>query len=79
MTGRQDDIGRSLRSLLLEQASAMPVDTHAAAAGLRRRIAHTRKRRRVTLAVAASVVVAVASPRLGVGSVPTGRATGGES
>jgi hypothetical protein len=38
----------------------MPVDAHAAAAGLRRRIAHTRKRRRVTLAVAASVVVAVA-------------------
>jgi hypothetical protein len=60
MTGRQDEIGRSLRSLLLEEASAMPVDAHAAAAGLRRRIAHTRKRRRVTLAVAASVVVAVA-------------------
>jgi len=36
----------------------MPVDTYQAAEGLRRRIAHSRKRRRVTLAVAASVVVA---------------------
>ena len=38
----------------------MPVDTHHAAEHLRRRIADTRKRRRVTLAVAASVVAAVA-------------------
>jgi len=45
MTGRQDDVGRTLRSLLLEETSAMPVDTHNAALGLRRRIAHTRKRR----------------------------------
>ncbi len=58
MTGRQDDVGRTLRSLLLEETNAMPVDTHNAAEGLRRRIAHTRKRRRVTLAVAASVVAA---------------------
>jgi hypothetical protein len=58
MTGRQDDAGRTLRSLLLEETNAMPVDTHNAAVGLRRRIARTRKRRRVTLAVAASVVAA---------------------
>ena len=37
----------------------MPVDTHQAAEGLRRRLAHTRKRRRITLAVAASVAAAV--------------------
>jgi len=59
MTGRQDDVGRTLRSLLLEEAHAVPVDTHRAAEGLRRRLAHTRKRRRVTLAVAASVAAAV--------------------
>jgi hypothetical protein len=58
MTGRQDDVGRTLRSLLLEESNTMPVDTHAAAVGLQRRIAHTRKRRRVTLAVAASVIIA---------------------
>ena len=60
MTGREDDAGRALRSLLLEETNAMPVDTHHAAVHLRRRIADTRKRRRVTLAVAASVVTAVA-------------------
>jgi hypothetical protein len=60
MTGREDDAGRALRSLLLEETNAMPVDTHQAAVHLRRRIADTRKRRRVTLAVAASVVTAVA-------------------
>jgi hypothetical protein len=60
MTGRQDDAGRALRSLLLEETNAMPVDTHHAAVHLRRRIADTRKRRRVTFAVAASVVAAVA-------------------
>lgn len=60
MTGREDDAGRALRSLLLEETNAMPVDTHHAAVHLRRRIADTRKRRRVTLAVAASVVAAVA-------------------
>jgi hypothetical protein len=59
MTGRQDDVGRTLRSLLLEEANAVPVDTHRAAEGLRRRLAHTHKRRRVTLAVAASVAAAV--------------------
>jgi hypothetical protein len=58
MTGRQEDVGRTLRSLLLEESNAMPVDTHAAAVGLQHRLAHTRKRRRVTLAVAASVVAA---------------------
>ena len=60
MTGREDDAGRTLRSLLLEETNAMPVDTHHAAVRLRRRIADTRKRRRVTFAVAASVVAAVA-------------------
>jgi len=65
MTGRQDDVGRTLRSLLLEETSAMPVDTHRAAGGLRRRIAHTRKRRRVTLAVAASVAAAVVATAVG--------------
>jgi hypothetical protein len=60
MTGREDDAGRALRSLLLEETNAMPVDTHHAAVHLRRRIADTRKRRRVTLAVAVSVVTAVA-------------------
>jgi hypothetical protein len=59
MTGREDDLGRTLRSVLLEETNAMPVDTRHAAEGLRRRLAHTRKRRRVTLAVAASVVAAV--------------------
>jgi hypothetical protein len=59
MTGRQEDVGRTLRSLLLEEANAMPVDTHAAAVGLQHRLAHTRKRRRVTLAVVASVAAAV--------------------
>jgi hypothetical protein len=58
MTGRQDDVGRTLRSLLLEESNTMPVDTHAAAVGLQHRLAHTRKRRRVTLAVAASLVAA---------------------
>jgi hypothetical protein len=58
MTGRQDEVGRNLRSLLLEESNAMPVDTYNAAVGLRRRIAHTRKRRRATLAVAASIVAA---------------------
>jgi hypothetical protein len=43
----------------------MPVDTHRAAGGLRRRIAHTRKRRRVTLAVAASVAAAVVATAVG--------------
>jgi len=65
MTGRQDDVGRTLRSLLLEETSAMPVDTHNAALGLRRRIAHTRKLRRVTLAVAASVAAAVVATAVG--------------
>jgi hypothetical protein len=60
MTGRQDDVGRTLRSLLLEETDAMPVDTHHAAVRLRRQLADVRKRRRVTLAVAASVVAAVA-------------------
>ena len=60
MTRREADAGRALRSLLLEETNAMPVDTHHAAVHLRRRIADTRKRRRVTLAVAASVVTAVA-------------------
>jgi hypothetical protein len=60
MTGREDDAGRALRSLLLEETNAMSVDTHHAAVHLRRRIADTRKRRRVTLAVAVSVAVAVA-------------------
>jgi hypothetical protein len=60
MTGREDDAGRALRSLLLEETNAMPVDTHHAAVHLRRRIADTRKRRRVTFAVVASVVAAVA-------------------
>ena len=58
MTG-QVEVGRTLRSLLLEETNAMPVDTHQAAQGLRRRLAHTRRRRRVTLAVAASVAAAV--------------------
>jgi hypothetical protein len=60
MTGRPDDAGRALRSLLLEETNAMPVDAQQAAIRLRRRIAETRTRRRVTLAVAASVVAAVA-------------------
>jgi hypothetical protein len=59
MTGREDDAGRTLRSLLLEETNAIHVDTHHAAVHLRRRIADTRKRRRVALAVAASVVAAV--------------------
>ena len=50
----------------------MPVDTHHAAEHLRRRLADTRKRRRVTLAVAASVVVApLQSPWPGVGLAST--------
>jgi len=65
MTGREADAGRTLRSLLLEETNAMPVDTHHAAEGLRRRIAYTRKRRRVTFAVAASVIVAVAATMAG--------------
>jgi hypothetical protein len=74
MTGRESDVGHALRSLLLKEANAMPVDTQHAAEGLRRRIVHTRKRRRVTLAVAASVVVAavavtVAGGWLGVNKV----------
>jgi hypothetical protein len=60
MTGREDDAGRALRSLLLEESNAIPVDIHHAAVHLRRRLAHTRKRRRVTFAVAAAVVAAVA-------------------
>jgi hypothetical protein len=60
MTGREDGAGRTLRSLLLEETNAMSVDTHHAAVHLRRRIADTRKRRRVTLAVAVSIVTAVA-------------------
>ena len=60
MTGRPDDAGRALRSLLLEETNAIPVDAQQAAVRLRRRIAETRTRRRVTLAVAASVVAAVA-------------------
>jgi hypothetical protein len=60
MTGREDTAGRALRSLLLEETNAMPVDTHHATVHLRRRIADTRKRRRVTLVVAVSVVAAVA-------------------
>jgi hypothetical protein len=60
MTGREDDAGRALRSLLLEETKAMPVDTHHAAVHLRRSIADTRKRRRLTLVLAASVVTAVA-------------------
>jgi hypothetical protein len=59
MTGREDDLGRTLRSLLLDETNAMPVDTHHAGHGLRRRLAHTRKRRRVTLAVAASIAAVV--------------------
>jgi hypothetical protein len=65
MTGREDDAGRALRSLLLEETNAMPVDTHHAVVHLRRRLADTRRRRRVTLAVAASVV-AVAVTAAGV-------------
>ena len=43
MTGREDDVGRALRSLLLEETSGMPVDTYQAVDGLRRRLADTRK------------------------------------
>jgi hypothetical protein len=78
MTGRHNDAGRALRSLLLEETNAIPVDTHLAAQGLQRRLAHTRKRRRVTLAVAASVaaaVVTVAATAGGVGSIITSSAT----
>jgi hypothetical protein len=75
MTGREDDVGRALRSLLLEEADAMPVDTHDAAAGLRRRIAHTRKRRRVTLAVAASVVAAAVAVTVAGGWLGVNRAS----
>jgi hypothetical protein len=57
MTGREDDTGRTLRSLLLEESNAIPVDTHQTAVHLRRRIADIRKRRRLTFAAAASVVV----------------------
>ena len=60
MTGREDDAGRTLRSLLLEESNAIPVDTHHATVRLRRQLADTRKRRRVTFAVAAAVVAAVA-------------------
>ncbi len=59
MTGREDDVGRVLRSLLLEETKAMPVDAQQAAVRLRRQLADTRRRRRVTLAVAASIVAAV--------------------
>jgi hypothetical protein len=65
MTGRVDDASRTLRSLLLEETNAMPVDTHHAAVHLRRRLADTRKRRRVTLAVAASVAAAVVATAVG--------------
>ena len=58
MTGRQDDLGSALRALLLEEADAMPVDTQHAAKDLQRQLTHTRNRRRITLAVAASVVAA---------------------
>jgi hypothetical protein len=72
MTGREDDLGRTLRSVLLEETNAVPVDTRHAAEGLRRRLAHTRKRRRVTLAVAASVVAAVVAASVaGAGSAST--------
>jgi len=59
MTGREDDVGRMLRSLLLEETKATPVDAQHAAVRLRRQLADTRRRRRVTLAVAASIVAAV--------------------
>jgi hypothetical protein len=59
MTGRHDDLGDALRSRLLAETNAMPVNTHSAAESLRRRIAHTRKRRRLAVAVAASVAAAV--------------------
>jgi hypothetical protein len=59
MTGRQDDVGGTLRSLLLEETNAMPIDPHHAGQRLQRRLAHTRRRRRGSLAVAASVAAAV--------------------
>ena len=61
MTGREDNAGRALRSLLLEETNAMPVDTHHAAVQLQGRLADTRRHRRITLAVAASVVAVAAS------------------
>lgn len=60
MTGRQDDVGDTLRTLLVEESNAMPVEIHDAGERLQLRLAHTRQRRRVTLAVAASVAAAVA-------------------
>jgi hypothetical protein len=75
MTGREDDLGRTLRSLLLEETNAMPVDTHDAAAGLGRQIAHTRKRRRVTLAVAASVAAAAVAVTVAGGWLGVNRAS----
>jgi hypothetical protein len=65
MTGRQDDVGRALRSLLLEETNGMPVDTYQAAEGLQRRLAHSHKRRRVTLAVAASLAAVVVATVVG--------------
>lgn len=59
MTGREDDAGRTLRSLFLEETNA-PVDMHQAAISLRRQIAGIRKRRRATFAVAVSVFAAIA-------------------
>ena len=53
----------------------MPVDTNQAAEGLRRRLAHTRKRRRVTLAVAASVVAAALAATVAGGWLGAERAT----
>jgi hypothetical protein len=59
----------------LEETNAMPIDTHDAAAGLRRRIAHTRQRRRVTLAVAASVVAAAVAVTVAGGWLGVNRAS----
>jgi hypothetical protein len=60
MTGHEEGAVRTFRSLLLEETSAMPVDSHQAGVRLRRQLGDIRRRRRLALAVAVSVVVAVA-------------------
>lgn len=60
MTIRDDDLGRTLRALLLEEADAMQIDVHHPAQRLQREMAQLDRKRRLGVTAAAVLAAAVA-------------------
>lgn len=66
MTSRHDELGRTLRAALKEEADVMPIDTRSGAERLQRELAHSGRRKR---RLAAAVVAAAAAAAVAVGVV----------